>query len=89
MTRGRRLHACPLSYKNFVIKGSGGCNISDKMLKELMATFQAELQEHLSTLNKGLITDPQTIACECGMMSIPMFFVGQIPATKVLLSKKL
>jgi len=29
--------------------------ISDKMLKELMATFQAELEEHLSTLNKGLL----------------------------------
>jgi len=29
--------------------------LSDKMLKELMTTFQAELQEHLSTLNKGLL----------------------------------
>ena len=29
--------------------------LSDKMLKELMVTFQAELQEHLSTLNKGLL----------------------------------
>jgi len=31
-------------------------SISDKMLKELMATFQAELGEHLSTLNKGLLS---------------------------------
>jgi two-component system chemotaxis sensor kinase CheA len=29
--------------------------LSDKMLKELMTTFQAELDEHLSTLNKGLL----------------------------------
>jgi len=29
--------------------------LSDKMLKELMVTFQVELQEHLSTLNKGLL----------------------------------
>ena len=29
--------------------------LSDKMLKQLMATFQAELEEHLSTLNKGLL----------------------------------
>ena len=56
--------------------------LSDKMLKELMATFQAELEEHLSTLNKGLLTGPRTIVCECGMMSIPLFFVGQIPPTK-------
>jgi len=56
--------------------------LSDKMLKELMATFQAELEEHLSTLNKGFLTDPRTIVCKCGMMSIPLFFVGQIPPTK-------
>jgi two-component system chemotaxis sensor kinase CheA len=30
--------------------------LSDKMLKELMTTFQGELQEHLSTLNKGLLS---------------------------------
>jgi len=30
--------------------------LSDKMLKELMATFQAELEEHLSTLSKDLLT---------------------------------
>ncbi len=30
--------------------------LSDKMLKELMVTFQAELEEHLSTLNKGLLS---------------------------------
>ena len=30
--------------------------LSDKMLKELMTTFQAELKEHLSTLNKGLLS---------------------------------
>ncbi len=47
-----------------------------------MVTFQAELEEHLSTLNKGLLTDTQTIVCECGVMSIPMLFVGQIPLTK-------
>jgi len=29
--------------------------LSDRMLKELMTTFQGELQEHLSTLNKGLL----------------------------------
>ena len=36
--------------------------ISDKMLKELMATFQAELQEHLNTLNKGLLSLEQNPA---------------------------
>ena len=30
--------------------------LSDKMLKELMTTFQAELEEHLSILNKGLLS---------------------------------
>jgi two-component system chemotaxis sensor kinase CheA len=30
--------------------------LSDKLLNELMTTFQAELQEHLSTLNNGLLT---------------------------------
>ena len=30
--------------------------LSDKMLKELMATFRAELEEHLSKLNKGLLS---------------------------------
>lgn len=30
--------------------------LSDKMLKELMTTFQAELEEHLSTLSKGLLS---------------------------------
>jgi len=30
--------------------------LSDKMLKELMTTFQAELQEHLGTLNNGLLS---------------------------------
>jgi two-component system chemotaxis sensor kinase CheA len=30
--------------------------LSDKMLKELMTTFQGELKEHLSTLNKGLLS---------------------------------
>jgi len=57
--------------------------LSDKMLKELMVTFQAELEEHLNTLSKDLLTDPQAIVCKCGMMSIPLFFVGQIPPTKV------
>jgi two-component system chemotaxis sensor kinase CheA len=36
--------------------------LSDKMLKELMATFQAELQEHLDTLNKGLLSLEQNPA---------------------------
>lgn len=29
--------------------------LSDKMLKQLMATFQVELEEHLNTMNKGLL----------------------------------
>ena len=29
--------------------------LSEKMQKELMATFQKELEEHLSTLNRGLL----------------------------------
>jgi two-component system chemotaxis sensor kinase CheA len=36
--------------------------LSDKMLKELMATFQAELQEHLDTLSKGLLSLEQNPA---------------------------
>jgi two-component system chemotaxis sensor kinase CheA len=44
----------PLSYKIFHQR-KATMPISDKMLKELMATFQAELEEHLSTLNKGLL----------------------------------
>ena len=38
--------------------------ISDKMLKELMATFQAELEEHLRTLNKGLLALEQNPASD-------------------------
>ena len=30
--------------------------LSEKMVKELMVTFQAELEEHLSTLNNGLLS---------------------------------
>jgi two-component system chemotaxis sensor kinase CheA len=38
--------------------------ISDKMLKELMATFQAELQEHLEMLSKGLLSLEQNPASD-------------------------
>jgi hypothetical protein len=53
MTEGRRFNACTAVLRESRHPSKATMSLSDKMLKELMETFQAELLEHLTIVCKG------------------------------------